>query len=123
MATQYLFRSEAPHVSALEEMFQVVTEVGDVGVHRDLGGEGGRRRGGKEGMEVRGDNRGRRRKEEGKVGEGEKSNSHSSTKGGGGGRGGGERGNIMVLHPTLFSHSNSAHIFLNSASVHEAGWM
>ena len=33
------------------------------------------------------------------------------------------RGNITVLHPTLFSHSNSAHIFLNSASVHEAGWM
>ena len=40
------------------------------------------------------------------------------------GRGEGEeRGNITVLHPTLFSHSNSAHIFLNSASVHEAGWM
>ena len=39
MATQYLFRSEAPHVCALEEMFQVVTEVRDVGVHRDLGGE------------------------------------------------------------------------------------
>ena len=46
MATQYLFRSEAPHVSALEEMFQVVTEVGDVGVHRDLRGEGGGKEGG-----------------------------------------------------------------------------
>ena len=41
MATQYLFRSEAPHVCALEEMFQVVTEIGDLGVYRDLGGEGG----------------------------------------------------------------------------------
>ena len=85
MATQYLFRSEASHVSALEEVFQVVTEVGDVGVHRDLRGE----EGGKE-----------RREEE----------SREKTKEG-------EEG------PTLFSHSNSAHIFLNSASVHEAGWM
>lgn len=28
-----------------------------------------------------------------------------------------------TMCPTLFSHSNSAHICLNSASVQEAGWM
>ena len=67
MATQYLFRSEASHVSALEEVLQVVTEVGDVGVHRDLGGEeGGKERGG--GRRKGGDNRGRKGRRERKEG-------------------------------------------------------
>lgn len=30
---------------------------------------------------------------------------------------------LLSSGSTLFSHSNSAHICLNSASVHEAGWM
>ena len=69
MATQYLFRSEASHVSALEEVFQVVTEVGDVGVHRDLrgegGGEGGEEESREETTEGEGGRKGRRERKEG----------------------------------------------------------
>ena len=36
----YLFGSETFHVGGLKEMFQILTEICDIGVHRDLG-EGG----------------------------------------------------------------------------------
>ena len=120
MATQYLFRSEAPHVCALEEMFQVVTEVGDVGVHCDLRGEGGGKE--REGERYRERTEGGNKKEEKEI-EREKGDGRVIPTPLPRGKEGEGRGNITVLHPTLFSHSNSAHIFLNSASVHEAGWM